>query len=385
MSKVSCLAVLSLSIIPLQTGCGRQDGSSSPPKPFFEKGLVAPEQSIPCYYDDTGKQADSCNHHGSSVAIEKDGTVLVAWYTGVSEKSRDSSIVWARKPPGETEFEKPEVLFDEPHLAEGNPVIWVREDGDLFLFFVTIFGESWNDARVRMIRSKDRGETWSKVVDLREEWRWMTRNHPLRMSSGELLLPCYNEREYIPAFLVSSNDFEKDWKEITMDMNNLIPFLQQIQPTVIRKKDGSLLALNRNETSLGGDNRRATMMSSLDNGRTWSDPELSEVPNSGVGIEMITLEDGNVVLAFDNSPNRRFPVAAALSEDEGRTWSHVAVLNDECPEGKRCGYGYTSIAQNPRDKSLWVSYTYNRDTIGWIHFNEEWLKQQDDGFNYQDN
>jgi len=29
--------------------------------------------------------------------------------------------------------------------------------------------------------------------------------------------------------------------------------------------------------------------------------------------------------------------------------------------------------QSRLDGTLWVTYTMNRDTIGWVHFNEAWL------------
>jgi predicted neuraminidase len=33
------------------------------------------------------------------------------------------------------------------------------------------------------------------------------------------------------------------------------------------------------------------------------------------------------------------------------------------------------VVQNTRDGTIWASYTHNRETIGWVHFNEAWLKQ----------
>ena len=94
---------------------------------------------------------------------------------------------------------------------------------------------------------------------------------------------------------------------------------------------------------------------------------------------MAKLTSGRVVVIFNNSTSDRFPLNAAISEDEGRTWRAVGTLNDECDRGS-CGYSYTSLAQDPTDRSIWVTYTHNRETIGWVHFNEAWLLQQTDQF-----
>ena len=172
-------------------------------RPLFETGLVVPPDSIPCTAAD-GSPTNACNHHGSSVAVMPDGTVLAAWYTGLGEYSKDSRIVWSRKAPGQP-WTGWTVLLDEPDVPEGNPVIWVDDaTGELWLFYIRVVGSSWNDGQVMMIRSADGGQAWSLPATLRADLQWMTRNHPLRLSDGEVLLPCYNETLFTPSWLAKA-------------------------------------------------------------------------------------------------------------------------------------------------------------------------------------
>ena len=346
--------------------------------PFLERGQVAPPDSLACLEPDTGAETFACNHHGSSVAVADDGTVLVVWYHGKHEKSKDSRIVWSRRPPG-GEFGPPEVLFDAPGLAEGNPAIRVDEDGGLSLFFVTILGENWPDAEVRVIRSGDHGGTWSAVQVLRVTWGWMVRNHPLRLSNGELLLPLYDEATYTPAFMISGDDFTEAWEEIdfSQDPQRFMDHMAQIQPSVIERDDGTLFALCRNTTNV---HAQGFEMTSPDFGRTWSKGVKSVVPNPGDGMEMMRLANGRVALAFSNSHEQRYPTAVALSDDEGRSWFAVANVDPLCPPGESCSHGYNSIAQDPTDHSLWITYTDGRHTIGWVHTNEAWIVTQGGAF-----
>jgi predicted neuraminidase len=354
------------------------DNDLTPAAPLFERGDILPPDSLACMNLETGREQLQCNHHGSSVAVDQDGTVLAVWYHGIAEKSKDSRIVWSRRPPG-GEWSPVEVLFDEPMLAEGNPVIWVREDGTYYLFFVTIMGVSWNDAEIRLITSNDRGAAWSGVTVLREEWTWMTRNHPLRMSSGELLLPCYSESLYEPSFLVSGDDYEESWDETGAldDPQYILDHLASIQPSVIQRDDGTLFALMRN-TGVSA-TPHAFEMTSADFGRTWTESVEGPVPNDGTGIEMVALQSGRVMLAFNNTFSGRYPLSLALSDDEGKSWQHVQDLDGPCETGD-CSHGYTSIAQDPADGSVWVTFTNERKTIGWVHTNEEWMLQQNGSF-----
>ena len=127
----------------------------------------------------------------------------------------------------------------------------------------------------------------------------------------------------------------------------------------------------------GKDRHRIHMMTSQDDGRTWSVSEPTELPNNGTSVDWVRLLDGHVVTVFNNSPERRFPLAAALSRDQGET--HVAVrhLDDEC-DGDSCSYHYPSVMQSTRDGTIWVTYTHKRQTIAWAHFNEAWLMQGGD-------
>ncbi len=351
-----------------------------PQAPLFERGQVIPPDSLACTHFDSGEETLDCNHHGSSVAVTADGTVLIAWYHGIAEKSKDSRIVWSRKLEGVESFGGAEVLFDDPEHAEGNPVIWVHESGALYLFFVTILGgNSWNDGVLRLIRSEDGGESWSDVQTLRDDWGWMTRNKPIRMSNGNLLLPTYDETLYIPSFMISADDFHTEWVEIAFDDDpqGLVDHLSMIQPTVIERDDGTIFSISRNTSSV---HSMAYEMTSPDFGATWTAGAISQVPNDSTGIEMTRLKSGRVVLAFNNTLSGRYPLSAALSEDGGQTWPLVTDIDGPCDPPGSCSHGYTSVAQDPSDETIWITFTDERNTIGWVHLNEAWLLEQEGEF-----
>jgi predicted neuraminidase len=367
------LALIGALALVAAAACGGEARETFPPEgqtPFMEKGLILPRSSLPCTPVATGVPQNECNHHGSHLAELPDGTIAVAWFHGEAEKSRDSRLVWSKLAPGATGWTAPEVLYDDPGLAEGNVALWVAGDGALLAFFVTIFGDDmWDESKVRLLRSSDYA-TWSAPVVLREEYCWMVRYPPLRLRSGAVLLPLYDECLAVPVFMYSSDDFAT-WEEQALDNPGGYYFEHpsQIQPSLIQRDNGDVAAIMRDGTAQA----RIQRMVSHDEGRTWDRSEATDLPNSGTSIQWTRLLDGHVVVVFNNDPDERFPLTAALSVDEGQTFVALRTLNDECDTPGACSYAYPSVTQSALDGTIWVSYTHDRETIGWVHFNEAWL------------
>ncbi len=359
------LALLALTAF----GCGKSAlPPTSPELPRFEEGLIAPYDSVACAPGDGGAPRTTCNHHGSSVAELPDGTIAVSWFQGLAEKSPDSRILWSRRAP-DAGWSTPEILYDDPALSEGNSALWVNDKtGELYLFFVNIVGNGWSQARMRLIRSTDAGKHWSTPVTLFDQDCWMLRYPPVRLKNGELLLPAYAECLASPVFLRSKDDFatwtvEERWK----DGSWLLDHVGAIQPSVVRLANDDVSAICRDGTPM----HRITRMTAGPDARTFTRSEPLPLPNPGAAAAQVRLANGHVVIVFDNSPTARAPLAAALSLDDGRTFTAIRTLvsadctDDEC--------SYPAVVQ-AKDGSLWVSYTRNRRTIGWVHFNEAWLE-----------
>jgi predicted neuraminidase len=365
------LASLLLPFCLAACGSARETFPPEQQTPFMQRGLILPPNSLPCTPVSTGVPQDECNHHGSQIVELADGTVAVAWFHGEAEKSRDSRLVWSKLAPGAAEWTAPEVLYDDPGLAEGNVALWVAGDGSLVAFFVTIFGaDIWDESKIRMLRSTDDGATWGEPVMLRAEYCWMVRHPPLRLRGGDLLLPLYDECMATPVFMYSSDDFAT-WQEQVVD-NPGAYYLEhpsQTQPSLIQRKNGDVVALMRNGTAA----KRIQRMVSHDQGHAWDRSEPTDLPNSDTSIQATMLLDGHVVVVFNNDPDSRFPLTAALSTDEGQTFVALRNLNDECVTAGACAYAYPAVMQSRIDGTIWVSYTHDRQTIGWVHFNEAWL------------
>lgn len=339
--------------------------------PLFEKGLIVPDWSVPCIPVDGGPAQNECNHHGSSVVELGDGTIAIAWFHGIVEKSNDSRQLWSKKAPGGA-FSAPEVLYDDPIRSEGNVALWRSETGTLFHFFVNLDeGTGWGKARMRLRRSTDDGATFSEPQTLLDEPCFMIRAPPVRLRGGDLLLPTYSECLAVPTFVRSKDDFatwkvEKSW----LQGNWILDHIGQIQPVAIVRGDGRVSMVTRDGTMK---NRVGLMVSTDEKATTFAKTVAMALPNPGAAVAQVRLADGHVVIVFNNSPDSRYPLSAAVSDDEGETIVAIRdLVTDECAV-EECSY--PAVTQSLKDGTIWISYTHNRKSIGWIQVNEAWLRQ----------
>lgn len=156
---------------------------------------------------------------------------------------------------------------------------------------------------------------------------------------------------------------QKTWTQYNMSKSNYL-----VQPTVIRPKVGVayLQAYLRD--------RRAQHLyssNSTDEGRSWSDPLPTALPNNNAAIQSSVLNNGHIVLVYNPTTSARVPLRISLSEDEGQTWAYSRDLetNDTLPITE---YSYPSVLQTP-DDYIHVSYTYDRLTIKYVKFKEDWI------------
>jgi predicted neuraminidase len=299
------------------------------------------------------------SNHASTVAPMPDGSILCAWYSGRAEAAPDVAVYASRLADGK--WSKPEVIADTPDKPEGNPVLFVDGKGRTWLFFVTIHGLGWNWAKIKYRVSADSGRTWGPVVMFRDKRGWMTRNHPIILKDGRILLPLYSEDKWCSEFM-ASDDSGAAWEH----MAEVCSKPGNIQAAVAELGDGSLYAVMRTGAKKGTGKLWQTR--SADNGQTWEAPTLTSLPNPNAGIDMVRLASGRLLLAFNNSGRDRTPLTLAVSDDNGKSWR--VVRDVETAPGE---YSYPSLCQ-AKDGVIHLTYTYKRETIKHMAFTEEYVQ-----------
>ena len=306
--------------------------------------------------------------HSSTITELSNGDLLAAWWSGRFEGSTDVVIKVARLLKGADSWQRAVTACDIPERFEGNPVLFSVPDGRVWLFHVVSKPELPGRVQILFQQSKDLGRSWSEPSDFVTQSGMRTRNHPIVMPNGEILFPLHDQRAGGSVFLISS-DLGKTWQKSeriqTTPGNN--------QPTVVSVGGGELYALMRSWNQ-DPDKRFLWHSRSHDYGRTWEPATYSRVPTVSSAIEMVRLNNGHMVLAFNDGKEReRTPLNLTLSLDGGRTWKHNRAL--ETGEGS---FSYPAIIQTGAGH-IHVTYSYRRRFIKHVELNEAWIGAEQQG------
>jgi predicted neuraminidase len=144
-----------------------------------------------------------------------------------------------------------------------------------------------------------------------------------------------------------------------------------IQPAVLERKDGSLVAYMRENGPLD----KIRVSESTDKGLTWGPVGALDIPNPGSGLDAVRLANGHWAMIYNDTAQRRNKLAVSISEDEGRTWSSTRHLENH----EKGAYHYPAIIQGA-DGTIHAVYSYfveGGKSMKHAAFNEDWVKAVD--------
>lgn len=318
--------------------------------------------------------------HASTNLCLTDGSVIVAWFSGSAEGSKDVRIYHTRKERGKwSTITAIEDHIDQPHW---NPVLFSLSDEQVILFYKV--GKKINEWQTYYCISKDGGKTFSASQILVPEdngGRGPVRNKPIRLSNGDIAAPASKENGIWHAFVDLSRDEGRTWrksslvsiKDLIYDENQVkvtesqkrIPVSEQsfygrgvIQPTLWESESGHVHMLLRSSEG------HIYRSDSEDFGRTWSYAYRTDLPNNNSGIDLVKIDNGLLLLVFNpvkKNWGERSPLSVAVSEDNGKTWKTIRTLDTGDGE-----FSYPAITH--RGNRIFISYSHKRERIAFWEF-----------------
>jgi predicted neuraminidase len=291
------------------------------------------------------KHAPFAQCHASTLVQLPDGNLLAAWFGGAREG--DASVaIWGAIRRGGL-WSKPQVLARKPGIPCWNPVLFGAKDGRIWLFFK--YGSSpktWKGA----YRTSLDGVNWSAIEYLSEGILGPAKDKPIALRDGTILAGTSVETAWSwTCWVDRSSDGGATWQRVgPITMPGWHHGI--IQPTIWQMENGDERMLVRSSHDIGW----IAESTSRDDGKTWSIPVTTSLPNPNSGIDAVKLKDGAVALAYNDTRRGRSPLNLAFSFDDGSTWT--APLTLESGPGE---YSYPAIIQT-LDGELHISYTWNR-------------------------
>lgn len=328
--------------------------------------------------------------HAPALLELENGDMLCAWFAGSFEGSKDISIVCARLKNGSTSWEEPIKVSNDSERSEQNPSLFVGPDKAMWLVYTAQMDrmEGKDNMQftsiIRCQKSFDNGYTWSEPellfsregsfcrqpIQVLENGRWIFGNWVCTDSKLGLTGD--------PTVFQISDDEGQTWKTVEMPNSN-----GRVHANVVELENGHLIALMRSRFA---DN--VYISESFDFGDSWSEPAPTVLPNNNSSISALKLESGRIAIAYNPTctpvptegvaawPGLRCPVAVALSEDGGKTWPMIRLMErgegfigDENTTNNK-QYEYPYLMQS-KDGDLHLTFAYkNRIGVKYMRFSE---------------
>ena len=354
--------------------------------------------------------------HSSSIIECPNGDLLACWFHGSGERTADDVVIQgARLKKGGNKWSPVFLMADTPDFPDCNPVLFIDQKERLRLFWIVVRANRWEQSILKYRMSTDYqrlevpkwdwqdiillkpGDTFAETIEaafrelITEEpmWAeyaplystmiteaardkakrqtgWMTRTHPIVLPGGRILLPLYSDGYNVCLVAISDDDGE-NWRA-----GKPIVGLGPIQPSIVRKKDGTLVAYMRDS---GNAPYRVLTSTSTDDGESWSPAIDTKIPNPGSSLEAITLQDGRWVMVFNDTEDGRYSLAAALSDDEGKTWKWKRHVGRS--DNREKSFAYPSLIQ-AESGMLHLTYSYQEQgqaTIRHCMFGVDWIER----------
>lgn len=286
--------------------------------------------------------------HASTI-VETPKGLVASWFGGTKEKHRDVGIWVSRQVDGKWTAPKEVANGTEKEKMDfpcWNPVLFQPKTGPLMLFYkVGPNPDAWWGM---LMTSADSGETWSETQFLPKGILGPIKNKPVQLSNGDILSGTSTEEDGWRVYFERSTDLGKTWT--ATKLLNDGHKLAAIQPSLLIHPNGVLQSIGRTKQG------RVFQIWSKDEGQTWGEMTLTDLPNPNSGTDAVTLKDGRHLLVYNHTPKHRSPLNVAVSQD-GRTWQAALVL--ENTEGE---FSYPAIIQTA-DGLVHITYTWKRDRI----------------------
>lgn len=202
--------------------------------------------------------------------------------------------------------------------------------------------------------SVDNAKTFSSPraipVDPDPAYYTINNDRIVQLRSGRILVPLAHTKDYslnhrfVSTVYYSDNE-GKTWKASKTSIDVKQSSIGAEEPGVVQLSNGHVMLWFRTNTG------HPYQCFSDDGGVTWSRPGPMAVvaPNSPQSIKRIPLT-GDLLMVWNNSVSKRFPLSAAISKDNGRTWEDMKDLDADANHT----YAYTSITFVKN----WAFFTY---------------------------
>jgi len=348
-------------------------------------------------------------NHAAFLHALPNGDIACAWFGGTQEGVPDVSPYFSRL--GGSRWTEPRKMSDDTSRSEQNPLLFTAPDGALWMLWTAQISGHQDTAIIRHRISRDGGASWGPAETLLDRPGLFIRQPIVIAGNGDWLLPAWLcptppsgawRGDDDTSLVLVSSDLGKTWVAHDVPRST-----GAVHMNILPLKDGTMLALYRSRWA------DAVYASRSADGRDWTAPAPTDLPNNNSSIMATVLANGHVALLYNQARategmarrlslyddiggelpaeskagareaiwgTPRAPLTLAISEDGGRSWPHRRdvetgdgyCLTNNSKDRLNRELSYPSIIQTP-DGALHLAFTFWRQAIKYVRVSEAWV------------
>jgi len=316
-----------------------------------------------------------------------DGRLLLVW-SPCDAGSNDYCVVGAFSDDHARTWSKPITLIQSPKEMDADPSIVVSGDRVLVTATTVSFAAGIRTSTTSCTRSDDGGRTWGPVyaIPMNHRYTCGKTHRGLRLKSGTLLMGyswdmlcergdtlTSEGQMHLRAGVMRSTDNGQTWQ----NAGDTDAEYQKVsdgavhgtdEPALVELDDGSVLMLARTGSA------HLYEAHSTDEGRTWTDVKPSPLVGSNAPAALCRFEVAGRrgILCVWNNALVRYPLSAAASFDEGKTWSEPRDIAGPT-DGRQASYPTCEQAADGALVAVWQQDAPAGREVRCARFDLAWL------------
>jgi predicted neuraminidase len=343
---------------------------------FTQTTFHASSLDAPIYEDQFVSHETTPQVHAATAAEISEGKLRAFWYGGIREGHEGVAIYSSVYEPKTTHWSLETLVFDRKSTQTdvrryikmlGNPVAFRKEEREVWLFYVSVSVGGWSGSAINLAISRDEGVTWGPAKRLIASpflnLSTLVKGPPLLLESGRVALPAYHE--FIGVF---GEILELDNEGNVVGKTRLSRGASSLQPVIVPSSASSAIGLMR---YAGNPPKRILAIRTEDGGQRWTQPWKTNLSNPNAAVAGVRLDDGSLMVVFNDSENDRSNLSLALSKEDGESWRTIHQFERD-PSGA-LEYSYPYLIRSSRG-DYHLLYTWHRTHIKHVRFNQAWLE-----------
>ncbi|MEI7612399.1 MAG: sialidase family protein [Betaproteobacteria bacterium] len=327
--------LLPLSLLSLAALTGIWRIAQSPPEAVFQPPPSVRDNPLKLAAQSAFISLEPGPHrHAPSLIELKNGSLRAFWFSGSREGAPDVEIRSATFDPLTARWSPETSIVNREQTQSGlwrfvkkiGNAVAVRDGQDrLQLFYVTVSLGGWAGSSITRIVSSDEGMSWGPPQRLITSpflnISTLVKGAPFHFSDHTIGLPVYHE------FLGKFGEILRlDDQGKLLDKQRLSYGKTTLQPVLLVRDARHAQALMRHS---GAGPNRVMQVATTDGGQHWSAPQPLSLANPNAAVSAITLPDGTLLAALNDSESDRDVLSLVFSRDGGTHWDTFEILEDQ--------------------------------------------------------